>query len=82
MGSNLHQFVAGGVGGMAGVLAGHPLGFNLFEKKNWKTSDFEDTMKVRIQCSPGRLSMTACFKQIIAEHGVRGLYRGELLIKV
>ena len=26
MSSNLDQFVAGGVGGMAGVIAGHPLG--------------------------------------------------------
>ena len=26
MSSNFDQFVAGGIGGMAGVLAGHPLG--------------------------------------------------------
>ena len=26
MSSNIDQFIAGGVGGMAGVIAGHPLG--------------------------------------------------------
>ena len=29
MGSNIDQFIAGGVGGMAGVIAGHPLGESL-----------------------------------------------------
>ena len=32
MSSNLDQFVAGGVGGMAGVIAGHPLGTVFFFK--------------------------------------------------
>ena len=35
-------------------------------------------MKVRIQCSTVELSMGQCFKQIISEHGFRGLYRGML----
>ena len=35
-------------------------------------------MKVRIQCSTVQLSMGQCFKQIISEHGFRGLYRGML----
>lgn len=35
-------------------------------------------MKVRIQCSTTQLSMGQCFKQIISEHGFRGLYRGML----
>ena len=30
MSSNFDQFVAGGIGGMAGVLAGHPLGEHLY----------------------------------------------------
>ena len=38
----------------------------------------KDTMKVRIQCSTTQLSMGQCFKQIISEHGFRGLYRGML----
>ena len=34
MSSNLDQFVAGGVGGMAGVIAGHPLGTVHFKVRN------------------------------------------------
>ena len=39
-------------------------------------------MKVRIQCAPGQLGMGECLKQIVAEHGLRGLYRGKNLTHV
>ena len=38
-------------------------------------------MKVRIQCAPGQLGMGECLKQIVAEHGLRGLYRGKNLTR-
>ena len=43
-----------------------------------KYGSFQDTMKVRIQCSTTKISMAKCFKDILSEHGPRGLYRGML----
>jgi hypothetical protein len=68
-----HEFVAGGVGGMAGVLAGHPL----------------DTLRIRLQqppppASPGITaarvgrppSAAALLRGIVRAEGPSALYRG------
>lgn len=64
-----HEFMAGGVGGMAGVLAGHPL----------------DTLRIRLQqppppVSPGitapRPSAVTLLRGILRAEGSSGLYRG------
>ncbi|KAM0902460.1 hypothetical protein ACQ4PT_019283 [Festuca glaucescens] len=69
-----HEFVAGGVGGMAGVLAGHPL----------------DTLRIRLQqppppaspgiTAPARLgrpaSAVALLRGIVRAEGPSALYRG------
>jgi solute carrier family 25 (mitochondrial carnitine/acylcarnitine transporter), member 20/29 len=68
-----HEFVAGGVGGMAGVLAGHPL----------------DTLRIRLQqpprpVSPGITaarvarppSAVALLRGILRAEGPSALYRG------
>ena len=69
-----HEFVAGGVGGMAGVLAGHPL----------------DTLRIRLQqppppASPGITaprvgrpppSAVALLRGIVRAEGPSALYRG------
>lgn len=67
-----HEFVAGGVGGMAGVLAGHPL----------------DTLRIRLQqppppASPGITAAAArppsaakLLRGILRAEGPSALYRG------
>ncbi|CAD5222797.1 unnamed protein product [Bursaphelenchus okinawaensis] len=59
---SLIDFVAGSIGGAAGVLAGHPL----------------DTVKVRLQTQKtGQFRGTwHCFTHILAKDKVRGLYKG------
>ena len=55
--------VAGHCGGWAGIIAAFPL----------------DTVKVRLQASPGTYNGAVdCFRSMIAEEGVRSLYRGML----
>ncbi|KAI6225208.1 Mitochondrial carrier protein [Aphelenchoides fujianensis] len=56
------DFIAGCVGGAAGVLAGHPL----------------DTIKVRLQTQKMGTyrGITHCFTSIVKEEKVRGLYKG------
>ncbi|XP_028397785.1 mitochondrial carnitine/acylcarnitine carrier protein-like [Dendronephthya gigantea] len=66
--SALKNFLAGGVGGIALVFAGHPL----------------DTIKVRLQTqpkvAPGELPQFAgtldCAKKTVVKEGFRGLYKG------
>ncbi|KAI9248558.1 mitochondrial carrier domain-containing protein [Phascolomyces articulosus] len=59
--SSVKSFLAGGFGGMAAVLVGQPF----------------DLVKVRLQTSEGIYKNTFdCFKQIIKNDGVLGLYRG------
>lgn len=58
------EFVAGCVGGCAGVAVGHPL----------------DTIKVRIQTqdslNPRYKGTFDCFRQTIKNESIRGLYKG------
>ncbi|XP_020686208.2 mitochondrial arginine transporter BAC2 [Dendrobium catenatum] len=60
------EFVAGGLGGMAGVVAGYPF----------------DTLRIRIQQPAGRAvdgcrpSATALFRSILRSEGPAALYRG------
>ncbi|CAM1325433.1 SLC25A29 (predicted) [Pycnogonum litorale] len=58
------DFIAGCFGGIAGVAVGHPF----------------DTVKVRLQTQDARnpkyTGMIHCFKQIIHQESVRGLYKG------
>ncbi|KAI8971691.1 mitochondrial carrier domain-containing protein [Mycotypha africana] len=59
--SSIKSFLSGGFGGMAAVLVGQPF----------------DLVKVRLQTSEGVYKSTAdCFKQIIKNDGILGLYRG------
>ncbi|CDS03726.1 hypothetical protein LRAMOSA01127 [Lichtheimia ramosa] len=59
--SSVKSFLAGGFGGMASVMVGQPF----------------DLVKVRMQTSHGLYKNTFdCFKQIIKNDGVLGLYRG------
>lgn len=58
--SSLKSFISGGFGGTCLVLAGHPL----------------DLIKVKLQTSTQYSSTLQCFKGILKESGVRGLYRG------
>ncbi|KAI8142896.1 mitochondrial carrier domain-containing protein [Fennellomyces sp. T-0311] len=59
--SSVKSFLAGGFGGMAAVLVGQPF----------------DLVKVRLQTSEGIYKNTFdCFKQIIKNDGLVGLYRG------
>ncbi|KDO28283.1 hypothetical protein SPRG_06334 [Saprolegnia parasitica CBS 223.65] len=51
---------AGTVGGVAGIVAGHPL----------------DTIKVRLQTQAQRGSVVAAFRSIAAKEGFRGFYKG------
>lgn len=55
MNENVKSCLAGGAGGMASVFTGHPF----------------DTMKVKIQCNPTKMTMTQCFKTIMKESGER-----------
>ena len=59
------EFVAGGIGGMAGVVAGHPL----------------DTLRIRIQqptlaASGVKVSATRLLRNIVSSEGPSALYRG------
>lgn len=60
------EFVAGGFGGMAGVISGHPL----------------DTLRIRLQQPPvgcgdgGKASATRLLRNIVASEGPSALYRG------
>lgn len=59
----LQEFVAGGVGGMAGILAGHPL----------------DTIRVRLQVAGGhgaRPSALRTMREIVRAEGPLALYKG------
>jgi solute carrier family 25 carnitine/acylcarnitine transporter 20/29 len=58
----MKDFVAGTVGGIAGIIAGHPF----------------DTVKVRIQTQPTVYSggTFQCLYQIAKKESVRGLYKG------
>ncbi|KAJ2616397.1 carnitine transporter [Coemansia sp. RSA 1365] len=58
--SGVKSFLAGGLGGMCLVAAGHPL----------------DLLKVRMQTSSEYKSTFDCFRKTLAENGVRGMYRG------
>ncbi|OBZ89850.1 Mitochondrial carnitine/acylcarnitine carrier protein [Choanephora cucurbitarum] len=59
--SSVKSFLSGGFGGMASVLVGQPF----------------DLVKVRLQTSQGVYKNTAdCFKQIVKNDGILGLYRG------
>ena len=60
MGEHTRQFVAGGIGGMAGVIVGYPM----------------DTVKVRQQCSTVPMSLKHCMTDIYKQFGFRGFYRG------
>ncbi|KAJ3391695.1 carnitine transporter [Entophlyctis sp. JEL0112] len=53
-------FVAGGCGGIANVLIGHPF----------------DTLKVRLQTSNEYNGLIDCARKTVARDGVRGLYKG------
>ncbi|CAA7402717.1 unnamed protein product [Spirodela intermedia] len=59
------EFVAGGLGGMAGVISGHPL----------------DTLRIRLQQphaggDGGKVSATRLLRNIVASEGPSALYRG------
>ncbi|GJQ80273.1 hypothetical protein Trydic_g18699, partial [Trypoxylus dichotomus] len=58
------DFIAGCLGGCAGVVVGHPL----------------DTIKVHLQTqnlkNPQYTGAYQCFKSLVAKDGIRGLYRG------
>ncbi|PIA15893.1 putative mitochondrial carnitine/acylcarnitine carrier protein [Coemansia reversa NRRL 1564] len=58
--SGVKSFLAGGLGGMCLVAAGHPL----------------DLLKVRMQTSSEYKSTFDCFRKTLAENGIRGMYRG------
>jgi len=60
--SSLKSFISGGFGGMCLVAAGHPL----------------DLLKVRLQTATEPTTMVHCARQIVRQHGVKGLYRGML----
>ena len=49
MNDNAKHFIAGGISGMATVISGYPL----------------DTIKVKMQCAAGELTMQQCIKDII-----------------
>ena len=49
MNDNAKHFIAGGISGMATVISGYPL----------------DTIKVKMQCAAGDLTMQQCIKDII-----------------
>ncbi|KAL3683603.1 hypothetical protein R1sor_001625 [Riccia sorocarpa] len=65
-GTSGQEFLAGGVGGIAGVVAGHPL----------------DTVRIRLQqpraasASAPPIRATALIRQIIASEGALALYKG------
>ncbi|XP_068648780.1 mitochondrial arginine transporter BAC2 [Aristolochia californica] len=54
------EFIAGGVGGMAGVISGHPL----------------DTLKIRLQQPSNRMPALSLFRSIVTSEGPSSLYRG------
>ncbi|XP_067938608.1 mitochondrial basic amino acids transporter-like [Watersipora subatra] len=56
------DFIAGCIGGAAGVLVGHPF----------------DTVKVRLQGSSGVVykGTVGCFKEVVRKESFRGLYKG------
>ncbi|KAG9455793.1 hypothetical protein H6P81_000301 [Aristolochia fimbriata] len=54
------EFIAGGVGGMAGVIAGHPL----------------DTLKIRLQQPSNKMPAFKLFRSMLVREGPSSLYRG------
>lgn len=54
------EFVAGGFGGIAGIVAGYPL----------------DTIRIRQQSSNSGGSAMSIFRRVIASEGPSALYRG------
>jgi hypothetical protein len=56
------EFVAGGLGGIAQVVTGHPI----------------DTLKSRIQLSTSKLSLVAAFQDLIRNEGIFAFYKGML----
>lgn len=64
-GTSGREFIAGGVGGIAGVIAGHPL----------------DTLRIRLQQprtnpSVAPIKATALLRQIVAKEGALALFKG------
>lgn len=57
-----HEFIAGCIGGCAGLIVGHPF----------------DTVKVHLQNDNTRMFKNSmqCFKTLVVKEGVRGLYKG------
>ncbi|CAL5210706.1 unnamed protein product [Lathyrus oleraceus] len=58
--SSGREFVAGGFGGIAGVISGYPL----------------DTLRVRQQCSKNSGSAFGILREMVAKEGAASLYRG------
>lgn len=54
------EFVAGGMGGMAGVVSGYPL----------------DTLRIRLQQPSNTRSASALLRNIVSSQGILALYRG------
>ena len=61
-GSFLREFIAGNIGGLAGIVTVYPL----------------DTLKIRQQTSPNSGSMIAVFESMKKHDGIKSLYRGML----
>lgn len=59
-GSFFQEFVAGNVGGLAGIVLVYPL----------------DTAKIRMQLNPGYTSIMSVMRSLTQAHGVSALYRG------
>lgn len=57
-----HEFIAGCIGGCAGLIVGHPF----------------DTVKVHLQNDNTRMFRNSmqCFKTLVVKEGLRGLYKG------